>query len=126
MDEFDVEGLACVTTTAVDGIVVTRAAGEIDMSSVDIVRAEVSRQLDRHPASLVLDLSGLTFFGSAGLEMVMEEDRHAQELGVALVVVADRNVVLKPLEIAGVLDLFAVRPSVQEAIRLLQGHPVSE
>lgn len=126
MDGFEVGHLARVTTTVVDGIVVTLAAGEVDMSSVDIIRAEVSRQLDRHPASLVLDLSALTFFGSAGLDMLIEQQRHAQELGATFVVVADGDVVLKPLEITGLAEVLAVCPSVPEAVRLLQDHPVSE
>ncbi|WP_434444179.1 STAS domain-containing protein [Lentzea sp. E54] len=126
MDGFDAEDLVNVTTTVVDGVVVTRAAGEIDISSVDLVREELAKQLDRHPVSLVLDLGALTFIGSTGINMLIEEQLRVQELGTAFVVVADQSVVLKPLEIAGVLDVLVVCPSVPEAIRLLQGHPASE
>jgi anti-sigma B factor antagonist len=126
VDGFEVKNIATATTTEVDGIVVTRVAGEVDMSSVDVVRVEVTRQLDLRPASLVLDLSALTFIGSSGLTMLIEERWQAQALGVRFVVVADQSIVLQPLEIAGIRDLFTVCPSLPEAIRWLQGHPASE
>lgn len=124
--EFEVRNIATATTAEMDGVVVTRVAGEIDMSSVDVVAAEVTKQLDSRPAALVLDLSALTFFASSGLTMLIEKQRHAQAIGAGFIVVADQSIVLKPLEIAGIRDLLAVCRSLPEAIRLLQGHPASE
>lgn len=126
MAEFEVRNIATATTAEMDGVVVTRVAGEIDMSSVDVVAAEVTKQLDSRPAALVLDLSALTFFASSGLTMLIEKQRHAQAIGAGFIVVADQSIVLKPLEIAGIRDLLAVCRSLPEAIRLLQGHPASE
>ncbi|MDT7789501.1 MAG: hypothetical protein QOF58_7920 [Pseudonocardiales bacterium] len=126
MDEFEGENIATATTAEVDGIVVTCVTGEVDMSSVDVVGTEVAKQLDLRPAALVLDLTALTFLASSGLNMLIEKQRHAQAVGAEFVVVAEQNIVLKPLEIAGIRDLLRVCRSVPDAIRLLQGQSASE
>lgn len=113
------EDCVSITTMLVDGVVVTRAAGEIDAHSVDTVRAEVVQQLDQGPPSFVLDLSEVAFLASAGVHMLIEQSRLAQQRGAVFVVVADQRAVLHTLETTGVLGMFTVFPTVPAAIHAL-------
>ncbi|TQM85085.1 anti-anti-sigma factor [Saccharothrix saharensis] len=99
-----------------DGITVVEVAGEIDMASETPVRAIVAEQLDRRPAALVVDLGRVDFFGSAGIQLLIEAATTAQRRGVPLAVATDRRAVLRPLEITLVIEAVDVHPTVRDAL----------
>ncbi|MFE9746893.1 STAS domain-containing protein [Saccharothrix saharensis] len=99
-----------------DGVTVVEVAGEIDMATEQPVRAVLAEQLDRRPAGLVVDLARIDFFGSAGIQLLIEAATSAQRRGVPLAVATDRRAVLRPLEITGVLDAVNVHPTLHDAL----------
>ncbi|MFD1145575.1 STAS domain-containing protein [Saccharothrix hoggarensis] len=102
-----------------DGTVVVAIAGEIDMTCDNAVRAVLSAQLDRQPAGLVVDLTAVDFFGSTGIQLVVEASARAERLGVALAVATDRRTVLRPLEITLVNEMVDIHPTVRDALAAL-------
>lgn len=107
------------TTTRVHhhgGVAVVEVAGEIDMACDQPIRAAVADQLDRRPAGLVLDLTRIDFFGSTGIQLVVETVVKAADRGVALALATDRRAVLRPLEITDVHRMVAIHPSVRDAL----------
>lgn len=103
-----------------DGLAVVAVAGEIDMACEQPVRAAIAAQLDRRPAGLVLDLADVDFFGSAGIQLVVDAIARAERLGVPLAVATDRRTVLRPLEITLVSEAVDVHPTLGDALTALR------
>ncbi|MFD0205884.1 MULTISPECIES: STAS domain-containing protein [Saccharothrix] len=107
------------TTTRVhhhEGIVVVEVVGEIDMACESPVGTVLAAQLDQRPAGLVVDLTGIDFFGSAGIQLLVEAIERAKLRGVTLAVATDRRAVLRPLEITLVREVLDVHPTLADAI----------
>ena len=100
--------------------VVVMVAGEIDILTVDRVRAAVTAGFDQLPdgASLVIDLSKVTFLGSPGLQALVEAARAARRRREPLRIVVDNTrPVIRPIELVGLDDLLALFGTVEEALR---------
>jgi anti-anti-sigma factor len=61
--------------------------GELDLSSVAKVQEELRRIEAKEPATLVVDLSKLTFLDSTGLRCIVTADERAREQGRRIVIV---------------------------------------
>ncbi|MFI9007886.1 STAS domain-containing protein [Actinosynnema sp. NPDC053489] len=111
---------ALATTTRVhhhhDGTTVVEVVGEIDMASDKPIRALLADQLGRDPVALVLDLTRVDFFGSAGIQLLVEALAGAERRGVALAVATDRRAVLRPLEITLVNETVDIHPTLDQAL----------
>jgi anti-anti-sigma factor len=106
--------LAVVDT--VGAVAVVRVTGEIDMVSRDAVERTVNRALDGDAEAVVVDLTGVTFFGSSGLQMLAEARQHARARAVPVRLVVSSRRVLRPLEITGMTAIFPVHASVEDAL----------
>ena len=101
-----------------DFVVLTRVFGEIDLNVVDDLRTALSTALalTTEPFPLVIDLSGVTFLSSAGLNELVTLDQRARERGVELRLVAARREVLRPLDLTGLRDRFDIRATPEDAL----------
>ncbi|MEU7528234.1 STAS domain-containing protein [Saccharothrix sp. NPDC042600] len=101
-------------TSEIDGVVVVRLAGELDMCSVpeDEVRACITAR----PRGVVLDLREVTFFGSNGISLLLGAVQEARAHGVAFAVVADNRPVLRPLEVTDLLVVVSVFATPESAV----------
>jgi anti-sigma B factor antagonist len=104
----------CVEVQRLSGVaVVVRVTGELDTLTTPAVDAQLTDvQADLvGSATLVVDLSDLTFMSSAGLALLVTHHERCAEQGSRLrVVTGDNRSVLRPLRITGldtVLDLVA-------------------
>ena len=70
-----------------DGLVHMALVGELDLSSVAKVQEELRRIEADAPATLVVDLSKLTFLDSTGLRCIVTADERAREQGRRIVIV---------------------------------------
>ncbi len=70
-----------------DGLVHVALVGELDLSSVAKVQEELRRIEAESPATMVVDLSRLTFLDSTGLRCIVTADERAREEGRRMVVV---------------------------------------
>jgi anti-sigma B factor antagonist len=61
------EPLLRLVPTHLEGHAILALVGEMDTTNTDAVREAVARCLTRKPATLSLDLSGLTFCGGGGI-----------------------------------------------------------
>jgi anti-sigma B factor antagonist len=90
--------------------------GEVDMAAEASLRRHIDEAMADEPAAVVLDLTGVTFFASAGLHILVDLQHDATARGVTLHVVADSRIVLRPMEITGVDQLITVVASVDQAL----------
>ncbi|WP_367129671.1 STAS domain-containing protein [Saccharothrix sp. HUAS TT1] len=107
MDDFtDVVTLATREVSA--GVVVVEVSGELDMATTPVVEEYVLRRLDDVGRVLVLDLSGVTFFGSTGINLLITLRTACEAAGSQLRVVATTKVVLHPLELTDLTQHFTI------------------
>lgn len=90
--------------------VVVRLSGEMDLGRVDEVRALLLEAATRPggPADIVVDLGGLTFCDSAGLNLLLRARLQAVASGRTLRLAAPSAQMLRLLEITGTLPLFPI------------------
>lgn len=67
------QGLHLARTMFTPGVLVCRVTGEVDLATAELLRREfVSAQRDEHARAIVVDLSAVTFFGSYGVEALLQ------------------------------------------------------
>jgi len=91
-----------------DARVAVAAAGELDITTVDGVRAEVLALAARGCPSIVLDLGGLTFADSCLIHLLLELEAAAALDGFAFAVrLGGRTPARRLLTVAGLAERFA-------------------
>lgn len=108
-------GVATITATRQQDAIVLTVSGEIDMTTAPTLENAVRQALTARPAILVIDLTDVEFFSSAGIAVLVLA--HRNESGADLRVIADDRTVLRPLELTGLTDDFAIYRDVDAALR---------
>jgi anti-anti-sigma factor len=80
-------------------------SGELDLSSALIFEDELRRiEEDRHPGTLVLDLSSLRFMDSTGLRLILNAHTRAKRAGRRLRIFQGSESVKRIFRLTGVFD----------------------
>jgi len=108
--------ISVVTRDAGEGRVVVEVGGEVDMLTSPQLRTAVLSSLAGGPSAVVLALDGVTFLGTSGLAVLIEVREAAQDADVALRLACTGRRVLRPLSIAGLIPMFDVRETVEDAL----------
>lgn len=95
-----------------DHVIVT-AAGEIDLSTAPKLQADLAAVIDgAAPATrVVIDMSGVEFCDSTGMNALLAGLRQARERGGELELAAPRPAVMKILQVTGLDSVFTITPS---------------
>jgi anti-sigma B factor antagonist len=93
-----------VSTEDRDGLVHVALVGELDLSTVAKVQEELRRAEAASPATLVVDLSKLTFLDSTGLRCIVTADERAREQGRRIVIVRGPDAVQRVFAITRLDD----------------------
>jgi anti-sigma B factor antagonist len=83
-----------------EGAVVVRPRGELDLASTPDLRAILQEQYNRK-ASVLLDLSELTFLDSSGLRLIWETAAAAKQQGLELALTSGPPEVMRVFELTG-------------------------
>jgi anti-sigma B factor antagonist len=98
-----------------NGAVVVRLVGELDLYNAHLVRDELFAVAERGPDRLIVELSGVTFIDSTALGILIESRaRLANKEGFLLV--SPGLETRRALEISGLDRHFAVHDSLDEAL----------
>lgn len=109
--------ITLATTTPSSGKVVLEVGGEVDMLTSPQLRGAVLEQFETEGVgTVVLVLDGVTFLGTSGLAVLIEVREAAQTAGVDLRLVCTARRVLRPLTIAGLVPLFNVHDTLDQAL----------
>ncbi|MBW8804207.1 MAG: STAS domain-containing protein [Catenulisporales bacterium] len=103
MDEFT------VSTTTSGTAVRVAVRGDVDLATAEQLQEAVS-PLIRAGCEVAVDCAEIQFLDSAGLRVLLELNRRAGEAGGELVLVALSDIVSRVLDLAGVAQMFTVRP----------------
>lgn len=115
-------GEVLVEVTASDGCLVIRVSGELDYVSSPALIEKLQPLIARGERSIVLDLSGVTFCDSSGLNTLLLARQQADQRGAELAVACVPPQPLRVLTMTGADQLLLVRDTVTEAGTALR-HP---
>jgi anti-sigma B factor antagonist len=107
-----------VSTSVSGDSVVVAAIGDIDAVTVPELSTAVLAAIGDIPGQrVVLDLSEVSFLGSHGLAMLVDIATRARQVGRPLRLVVDhQHPVIRPLEITGIDNSFALYHTLGEAL----------
>ena len=91
-----------------DGSVLVRLHGELDMATSPALDQALSSALDGGGTSVVVDLASLTFMDSTGIAVLLGACRRFDEAGGSLVVRSPCRPVLKAFRLTGVDQILAI------------------
>ena len=98
-------------------VVVARLAGDVDMSNAREVGAALDRTLTNDKLALVLDLSEVDYFDSAGIHLIFDLRERLRVRGVKLcLVVPEGSSARASLQLAGVLRTIDVDETLDAAL----------
>jgi anti-sigma B factor antagonist len=102
--------------SAVEGVLVLRVVGEIDLVTFRRLREQVHKYLRSGYRGLVLDFTGVSFLAGCGIGVLIEIADQARTEGIALRVVAHSRVVLRALEVSQANQQISRASTVAEAV----------
>ena len=103
-----------------------RSGGTTILKIVGRVDSSVSKSLEQHVQDvvsrdehIVVDLAGMTYVSSAGLRSFIMLAKHARARNKTIALVAMQDEVVEIFEISGLLELFSIHPTVDDAAAAL-------
>jgi len=104
---------------------IAAVVGEVDIHSAPELRAAITESIESTTAAtVIIDLSDVTFLGSPGLAALVAAKAQTAERGVRLgVVTGDNRIVLRPLQITGLDMSFPIHRSMADLETALRDHP---
>ncbi len=109
--------LSIDVSAARDGQVALFAlGGSLDIATSPTLRAALMECADRDKHEIIVDLTHLEFLDSTGLGALIGAHKRSAEHAGSVRVVAQEGQILRLLRITGLLDVFAVYPTVDAAL----------
>ena len=100
--------------SAGQGLVVLHVSGELDTTSAQELALPLQDQLTEANKTVVVDLGGVRFLGSAGLDVLVREDRRARAAGGTLRVVTGNRSVARTITLTGLDDVLTILPTLAD------------
>ena len=101
--------------TSDDGVVALTVRGELDMDSGPRLQEVLTRLESAQPERLLLDLRGVSYFDSTGVQIVLDAEVRAREAGRALIVAPGAGEPRRVLKLADALDRLTLAESDEPA-----------
>jgi anti-sigma B factor antagonist len=114
------ESLLEVSTDLTGDTAVVHAVGEVDMSNAQELLSAMLGACDEisEPKPLAVDLTGISFFGSSGITVLVRAHKRCQAQRTPLRVVATSQAVLSTLRICGLDSVLDIQDSLASATRV--------
>ncbi|OLS99746.1 hypothetical protein BJF90_38030 [Pseudonocardia sp. CNS-004] len=115
--------MVTITPVRAGSVCVLTVSGEVDLTSGPRLRAALDDVLDDPgappPTGVVVDLTGVSFLGSAGLAVLVDAHERASQRGIRLKIVIDGggSAVARAFQAAAIHEHLDLRHSVGEALR---------
>ncbi|MEU6819178.1 anti-sigma factor antagonist [Streptomyces atriruber] len=90
-----------IKVAEVDGRVLVRVAGELDIASVPALADTLRRAVEHPSGRVLLDVSRVTFCGTAGVELLLATARRARAAGGSVVLHRAHPSVLRAMQLCG-------------------------
>jgi anti-anti-sigma factor len=105
--------------------VIVRAKGELDSNTVGELTSHLAAALDDAgnlaTRLVIIDLQALTYFGSAGLNALLDCHQQGREAGTTVRLVADNPLVVRPIEVTNLDSALELYPGLSDALEGREG-----
>jgi anti-sigma B factor antagonist len=101
----------------VEGLHVFELTGSLDIATSPAVRAALTNASEQGDHRLIVDLTKVDFLDSTGLGALIGGQRRAKEFDGEIRLVAKEGQILRLLRITGLLKVFAVYPTLDDALK---------
>lgn len=101
----------------VEGLHVFELTGSLDIATSPAVRAALTNASEQGDHRLIVDLTKVDFLDSTGLGALIGGQRRAKEFAGEIRLVAKEGQILRLLRITGLLKVFAVYPTLEDALK---------
>ncbi|MDO8106538.1 STAS domain-containing protein [Isoptericola sp. b441] len=105
-----------VTSRQIGDRTVIEVTGEIDVYTAPALREEIASLVDAEHTSIVVDLTQVSFMDSTGLGVLVGALKKVRTLGGDLSLVINEEKILKVFRITALTQVFAIHPSLAEAL----------
>jgi anti-sigma B factor antagonist len=110
-----------------NSVVVARLAGDVDMSNARDVGSALDRAITNDKLALIIDLTDVDYFDSAGIHLVFDLRERLRVRGLQLrLVVPDGSTARSSLDLAGVLRAIDVDQALDAALAAIEPDPVDD
>ena len=100
-----------------DGTLVFKLRGSLDLATAPTVRAALSDAAEKGSHNLIVDLTQLEFLDSTGLGVLIGAHRRSAEHGGSFRLIVSDGPISRLLNITGLIAVFAVYRSLEDARR---------
>jgi anti-sigma B factor antagonist len=101
-------------------VVIARIEGEIDMSNANALGDSLTNRVTNDPLGLVIDMTGVRYIDSAGIQLVYELSERLKSRGQGLrLVVPPDSVIARTLDLVNASDVIGVVDSADTAVATL-------
>jgi anti-sigma B factor antagonist len=97
------------------GTLLFKLRGSLDLATAPTVRAALSDATEKGSNNLIVDLTQLEFLDSTGLGVLIGAHRRAAEHGGTFKLIVSNGPISRLLNITGLIAVFAVYHSVEDA-----------
>jgi anti-sigma B factor antagonist len=104
------------TVPTENGVAMVRLQGEADLHTAPILRESLNGAIEGAPATLIVDLTGVTFIDSMMLGVLLSATRRARPQGTELRIVVDDPHVRRIFELTLLDHVMKLYPSVDVAL----------
>ena len=98
-----------------------RPTGEVDSSTAGELTSQLDAALQQAGTQasrlLIIDLQAVTYFGSAGLNAVLDCHRQGLQAGTSVRLVADNGLVVRPIEVTNLDSVLELYPTLPDALQ---------
>ncbi|HEY2693292.1 MAG TPA: STAS domain-containing protein [Streptosporangiaceae bacterium] len=98
------------------GYAVVTLRGELDLAAVPAVESHLIAAVAAYGPSIIVDLAGLEFIDARGLGVLVRVLKWTRERGGDVSLAAPQRQVRWVLEITGLIAVFSVYPSMEQAV----------
>jgi anti-sigma B factor antagonist len=100
----------------VNGMNVFELTGSMDIATSPTVRAALTEASERGDHKIIVDLSNVDFLDSTGLGALLGAQKRAKEYDGDVRLVAQEGQILRLLRITGLMKIFSVYPTLEDAV----------
>src|SRR6185437_12065107 len=98
------------------GQAVVALSGELELLDIPAVASHLIAVVAAYGPSIIVDLAGLALIDPCGLDVLVRMLRWTRECGGGLSLAGPQQQVRRVLEITGLIDVFPVYSSVEQAV----------
>lgn len=98
-----------------DTTVILGCVGVFDILTAPEVESRIADVLEKSPALLIVDLSGIEFLASHGMNVLLAAQGQCSS-ATSFAVVADGPVTRRPMQLIGITDVLTVFPTLDDAL----------